>query len=68
MFVMSSSSGAADEALTTGKQNKQTFCQFSRILRLSSDGSGPKPFWRALGPTLGEWLKPGPGPGPWLKA
>ena len=25
-------------------------------------------FWRALGPTLGEGLKPGPGPGPWSKA
>ena len=49
------------------KTNKLSV-NFSRILRLSSDGSGPKPFWRALGPTLGEWLKPGPGPGPWLKA
>ena len=25
-------------------------------------------FWRALGPTLGEGLKPGPGPSPWSKA
>ena len=25
-------------------------------------------FWRALGPTFGEGLKPGPGPGPWSKA
>ena len=40
-------------------------------------GQGPSPalarpgalgFWRALGPTLGEGLKPGPGPSPWSKA
>ena len=40
-------------------------------------GQGPSPararpgalgFWRALGPTFGEGLKPGPGPGPWSKA
>ena len=34
MFVMSSSSGAADEALTTGKQNKQTFCQFFKNFKI----------------------------------
>ena len=40
-------------------------------------GQGPSPararpgalgFWRALGLTLGEGLKPGPGPSPWSKA
>ena len=40
-------------------------------------GQGPSPalarpgaldFWRALGPTLGEGLKPGPSLGPWSKA
>ena len=40
-------------------------------------GQGPSPararpgalgYWIALGPTLGEGLKPGPGPSPWSKA
>ena len=46
-------------------------------LIVSEMGQGPSPvrarpgalgFWRALGPTLREGLKPGPGPGPWSKA
>ena len=46
-----------------------------RLLLVMGQGSSParaRPgalgFWRALGPTLGEGLKPGPGPGPWSKA
>ena len=48
--------------------------QFHKMLVM---GQGPSParawpgalgFWRALGPTLGEGLKPGTGPGPWSKA
>ena len=59
--------------------NGHTMVSFIQTSSLSSlvMGQGPSPararpgalgFWRALGPTLGEGLKPGPGPSPWSKA
>ena len=48
--------------------------QFHKMLVMGQGPSlarawlGALGFWRALGPTLGEGLKPGTGPGPWSKA
>ena len=48
--------------------------QFHKMLVMGQGPSlarawlGALGFWRALGPTLGEGLKPRTGPGPWSKA
>ena len=55
-----------------GAVMSQVFSVFGVVMGQGSSPARARPgalgFWRALGPTLGEGLKPGPGPGPWSKA